>query len=116
MGEKDAVRHGGGGRAKELLWKIRTALPFQCNRARGPDSALALGYRKEGVLHHGRGAEGSTGVGCHDLLQGIEPGSHALQAELLYHLSHQGNPFLGRVQSFHQIQKEVCEPQRAKNC
>ena len=59
MGEKDAVRHGGGGRAKELLWKIRTALPFQCNRARGPDSALALGYRKEGVLHHGRGAEGS---------------------------------------------------------
>lgn len=42
MGEKDAVRHGGGGRAEELLEKIRTALPFQCHRARGPDSAPAL--------------------------------------------------------------------------
>ena len=35
----------------------------------------------------------NTGVGCHFLLQGIEPGSPVLQADL-YHLSHQGSPSL----------------------
>ena len=35
----------------------------------------------------------STGLGCHFLLQGTEPGSSVLTADL-YHLSHQGSPLI----------------------
>ena len=50
---------------------------------------------------HGNSPGKSLGVGCHALLQGIFPTQESnpgllLYRWILYHLSHQGGPFLGK--------------------
>ena len=77
---------------KDWKWKWSCSVVSDSLRSHGPWPAR--------LLHPWDSPGKSTGVGCHFLLQGIFP-THGLNLglpdcrQMLYHLSHQGNPHQG---------------------